>query len=251
MRRRTFDALATTAGLLLAAVLLTAGILLGWAHSFVTNEVHSQLASQKIEFPTKTNPEFKALPKADAAAMGQYAGQQMTTGAQAETYADHFIAYHLTLIGGGKTYSQLSAESLAQPTNAKLAGQVQTVFRGDTLRSMLLNAYGFGKMGEIAGIASISPTAALACCWCCRPSGSCTCAGPLLKPRSSHGSPPVSRRTSADEPAAPTRHTDTEPRPTPAGRGSVTFAAPARPGRTSAAPFRSRYPDRDEGPAGS
>jgi hypothetical protein len=99
MRRRTFDALATTAGLLLAAVLLIAGILLGWAHSFVTSEVHSQLASQKIEFPTTTNPEFKALPKADAAAMRQYAGQQMTTGAQAETYADHFIAYHLSLIG--------------------------------------------------------------------------------------------------------------------------------------------------------
>jgi hypothetical protein len=155
MRRRTFDALATTAGLLLAAVLLVAGILLGWAHSFVTNEVHSQLASQKIEFPATTNPEFKALPKADAAAMGQYAGQLMTTGAQAETYADHFIAYHLTLIGGGKTYSQLSTESLAQPANVKLAGEVQTVFRGDTLRSMLLNAYGFGKMGDIAGIASV------------------------------------------------------------------------------------------------
>jgi hypothetical protein len=156
MRRRTFDALATTAGLLLAAVLLTAGILLGWAHSFVTSEVHSQLASQQIYFPTRTNDEFKALPKADAAAMGQYAGQQMTTGAQAETYADHFIAYHLTLIGGGKTYSQLSAESLAQPTNTKLADQVQTVFRGDTLRSMLLNAYGFWTMGQIAAIAAIA-----------------------------------------------------------------------------------------------
>jgi hypothetical protein len=155
MRRRTFDALAATAGLLLAAVLLVAAILLGWAHSFVTNEVHSQLASQKIEFPARTNPEFKALPKADAAAMGQYAGQQMTTGAQAQTYADHFIAYHLTLIGGGKTYSQLATESLAQPTNTKLADQVQTVFRGDTLRSMLLNAYGFWKMGQIAELASI------------------------------------------------------------------------------------------------
>lgn len=155
MRRRTFDALATTAGLLLAAVLLVAGILLGWAHSFVTSEVHTQLAQQKIEFPTRANPEFKALPKADAAAMGQYAGQQMTTGAQAETYADHFIGYHLTLIGGGKTYSQLSALSMAQPTNTRLAGEVQTVFRGDTLRSMLLNAYGFWKMGQIALIASV------------------------------------------------------------------------------------------------
>ena len=153
MRRRTFDALATTAGLLLAAVLLTAGILLGWAHSFVTNEVHSQLASQKIEFPTKTNPEFKALPKADAAAMGQYAGQQMTTGAQAEVYADNFIAFHLSKMGG--TYSQLSAESLAQPNNAKLAALVDTVFKGTTLRGMLLNAYAFWQMGVIALWAAI------------------------------------------------------------------------------------------------
>jgi hypothetical protein len=156
MRRRTFDALATVAGLVMAAVLVVAGVLLAWGHSFVTNEVHNQLAQQKITFPMKSDPEFKALPKADAAAMGQYAGQMMTNGAQAETYADHFIGYHLSLIGGGKTYSQLSAQSMAQPTNTKLAGEVQTVFRGTTLRSMLLEAYGFWKMGQIALIAAWS-----------------------------------------------------------------------------------------------
>jgi hypothetical protein len=155
MRRRTFDALATVAGLVLALVLLVAGVLLTWGHSFVNNEVASQLSAQKIEFPATTNPEFKALPKADAAAMGKYAGQLMTNGAQAQTYADHFIAVHLREIGGGKTYSQLSAEAMAQPKNTALAGQVQTIFRGDTLRSMLLNAYGFWKMGEIALVASI------------------------------------------------------------------------------------------------
>jgi hypothetical protein len=154
MRRRTFDALATGAGLLLAAVLIVAGILLAWGHSFVTNEVHNQLVAQRIYFPTTTNPEFKALPKADQTAMGHYAGQEMTTGAQAETYADHFIAFHLQGIGGGLTYSQLSAKAMALPPTSKqyIAAEavVQTVFRGDTLRSMLLNAYGFWKMGQIA-----------------------------------------------------------------------------------------------------
>jgi hypothetical protein len=154
MRRRTFDALATVAGLILTAVLLVAGVLLVWGHSYANDQVTSQLSAQKIVFPTTSNKEFKALPKADAAAMGKYAGQLMTNGAQAETYADHFIAFHLTLIGGGKTYSQLSAESLAQPTNAALAAQVQTVFRGTTLRSMLLEAYGFWKIGQIALIAA-------------------------------------------------------------------------------------------------
>jgi len=155
MRRRTFDALVSAAGLVLAAVLLIGGGLLLWGHSFVTNEVHSQLAAQKIVFPTTGSPELKALPASDAAAMSHYAGQLMTTGAQAETYADHFIAVHLVKIGGGKTYSQLSAASLAAPTNAALAAQVQSVFRGETLRSMLLNAYGFWKMGQIMLIAAI------------------------------------------------------------------------------------------------
>jgi len=156
MRRRTFDALVSGAGLLLVAVLLVAGALLTWAHVFTNNEVHSQLAAQQIVFPTKTNAEFKALPPADQAAMAPYAGQLMTNGAQAYAYANHFIAVHLREIGGGKTYSQLSAESMAQPTNAKLAGTVATIFKGTTLRSMLLEAYGFWTMGQIALIAAIT-----------------------------------------------------------------------------------------------
>ena len=87
--------------------------------------------------------------------VSQYAGQQMLTGQQAEAYADHFIAVHIAEMGGGKTYSQLSAESLAQPNNAKLAGVVATVFKGETLRSMLLNAYGWWKVSQITYIISL------------------------------------------------------------------------------------------------
>jgi hypothetical protein len=130
-----------------------AGGLLTWGHSFIANEVRTQLAAQKIFFPPAGSPAIKAP---EFAAMRQYADQQMTTGAQAEVYADHFIANHLKAIGGGKTYSQLSALSLAQPKNAALAAQVQTVFRGETLRGLLLNAYAFGTMGTIAGIAAIA-----------------------------------------------------------------------------------------------
>jgi len=160
MRRRTFDALVSAAGLLLVAVLIIAGVLLTWGHSYANNQVTSQLAAQKIVFPTKANAEFKALPKADQAAMAPYAGQPMTTGAQANAYANHFIAVHLREIGGGKTYSQLSAEAMAQPANAALAAQVATVFKGTTLRSMLLEAYGFWTMGQIALIGAIVSYAA-------------------------------------------------------------------------------------------
>jgi len=148
MRRKTFDVLASVAGLVLAAVLAVGGGLMLWGHNFVDNQVSSQLTAQKIVFPVKSNPEFKALPAADAAAMGQYAGQLMTTGAQAKVYADNFIAFHLSKMGG--TYSQLSAQSLAQPNNTKLAAMATTVFKGTTLRGMLLNAYAFWQMGVIA-----------------------------------------------------------------------------------------------------
>ena len=126
-----------------------------WGSSFATNQVSSQLAAQKISFPAANDASIKALPAADAAAMRVYAGQQLTTGAQAETYADHFIAVHLNEIGGGQTYSQLSAAAQADPTNTKLAGEVATIFKGTTLRGMLLNAYGWGEIGTIAGYAAI------------------------------------------------------------------------------------------------
>ena len=156
MRRKTFDLLVSTGGLVLAAVLLVAGGLLMWGYSFANSQVHDQLIAQKIVFPTTGNPEFKALPAADQNAMSAYAGQTLTTGAQAKTYADHFIAVHLAEMGHGKTYSQLSAASLAQPKNTALAGLVQTVFRGTTLRSMLLEAYGFWQFGQIALFGAIA-----------------------------------------------------------------------------------------------
>ena len=149
MRRRTFDAIVATMGLVIAGVLVVAGGLLFWGHSFVTGQVHSQLAAQKVFFPAKGDAAIKELPAADATAMSKYAGQQMVTGAQAETYADHFIAVHLAKIGGGLTYSQLSGKALANPKDAALAGQVQTIFRGETLRGLLLNAYGYWEMGQV------------------------------------------------------------------------------------------------------
>jgi hypothetical protein len=156
VRRQTFDLIASSVGVLLAVLLLVAGGLLIWAYTFVDNQVTSQLTEQQITFPAANSAAIKALPPADAAAMTQYAGQLMTTGAQAETYANHFIAVHLKEIGGGKTYSQLSAESLANPGDAKLKAQVETVFQGTTLRGLLLNAYAFWQIGQIALYAAIA-----------------------------------------------------------------------------------------------
>jgi hypothetical protein len=131
-----------------------------WASGFATSQVQSQLAAQKITFPAANSAAITALPKADAAAMRVYAGQDLTTGAQAETYADHFIKVHLNEIGKGQTYSQVSAASMADPTNAALAGEVQTLFRGSTLRGLLLNSYGWWQIGQYALYAAIGLTVA-------------------------------------------------------------------------------------------
>jgi len=153
MRRKTFDALLTSFGLALAAVLLVSGGLLTWASSFVGDQVNTQLSQQQIFFPPKgpatASPEIGPF-------LNQYAGQQLLTGQQAEAYADHFIAVHLKEAGGGLTYAQLSTKAQAAPDDTKLAGQVATMFKGETLRGLLLNAYAFGTMGRIAGIAAIS-----------------------------------------------------------------------------------------------
>ncbi|MDT4948432.1 MAG: hypothetical protein QOJ37_1027 [Pseudonocardiales bacterium] len=153
MKRSSLDRIVSWVGLSLAAVLVVAGSLLTWAHSFVSNEVKTQLSAQQIYFPPKGSP---ATAGSEFAAMRQYAGQQLTTGAQAQAYADHFIAVHLKEVAGGQTYAQLSAKAQANPTDTKLAGQVATMFKGETLRGLLLNAYAFGTMATIAGFAAIA-----------------------------------------------------------------------------------------------
>jgi len=164
MRRKSFDALASAGGILMTVVLVVAGVLLFWGYSYANNSVSTQLAAQKITFPPKSvwataQPGTEFTP-AMIPYMEKYSGELMTTGAQAETYANHFIAIHLQEIGGGKTYSELSAAALALPSGSAAynaaESTVQTVFQGTTLRGMLLNAYGWWQMGQIALISSIA-----------------------------------------------------------------------------------------------
>src|ERR1700722_19968617 len=159
MMRRNSHSLLAAVSAALAAVRLIAGGLALWGSAYVHNTVQGQLASQQINFPpasafahAKAGSEItpNMIPS-----VSQYAGQQLLTGQQAEAYADHFIAQHIADMSGGKTYSQLSALSIAQPNNNQLTGLVATVFKGETLRSMLLNAYGWWKVSQITYIAAL------------------------------------------------------------------------------------------------
>jgi hypothetical protein len=154
MRRRIFDILASAVGAVMVLVLLVAGALLWWGASFANSNVHDQLAKQAIFFPAKGSPGL-ASPQIGPY-LNQYAGQQVLTGAQAEAYANHYIAVHLSEMPYGGVYAKISGIAYTQPKNAKLAALEQTSFQGTTLRGLLLEAYGFATLGQIATWASIA-----------------------------------------------------------------------------------------------
>jgi hypothetical protein len=154
MRRRTFDLILTGTGLVLTLVLLVAGILLTIGYNFAHTQVHDNLSAQQIYFPPAGSPAL-ADPKIGPY-LNQYAGQQLTTGKQAEAYANHFIGVHLEDVANGQTYSQVSAAAQKDPTNATLKAQAQTLFQGETLRGLLLNAYAFDTIATIALWAAIA-----------------------------------------------------------------------------------------------
>src|ERR1700684_337451 len=153
MSRKVFDRLTSSVGVLMVVVLLVAGGLLTWGHSFVNSNVHSQLARQEIVFPPKAAfAHAKAgteITPAMIPSVSQYAGQQLLTGKQAEAYADHFIAIHLSELPYGGVYSKISAAAIASPTSVKLKALEQTSFQGTTLRGLLLEAYAFSEIGLI------------------------------------------------------------------------------------------------------
>lgn len=168
MKRRTFDGIVTLVGFVLSLFLFVAAGLLNWGYTFTDSTVKSQLSAQRITLPADTGN-----PKADASTIAFFkanGNKIMTTGKQAQMYADHYIGFHLS---GMPTYAAASganraaaAALAANPTNtdlqaaaAKANSTVETVFKGESLRGMLLNAYAFWQMGQIAKIgAAVSLT---------------------------------------------------------------------------------------------
>ncbi len=178
MKRRTLDILFAVGGVGIAALLFAAGLVLTQNANFATTYVATQLAEQNISFkPAEAlTAEEKQQP-----GLVRYAGQQLATGKHAEVYANEFIGLHLKNTAGGKTYAELGNVQTdlrakiadAQKTNpAAVAGlqqqltevtaQRETVFKGETLRGMLLTTYGFSEFGTKAAQAATVAYAAAA-----------------------------------------------------------------------------------------
>jgi hypothetical protein len=131
-----------------AAGILVVGIVALVGGSYAKNVVRDQLVPQKIFFPTAGSPELLSGVK-------QYAGQQLVNGSQAKAYANNFINVHLSKVAAGQTYAQVSAAAIAAPANTKLVEQKATLFQGETLRSILLSAWGWSLVGTIATLAGL------------------------------------------------------------------------------------------------
>jgi len=122
------------------------------AGAFVHGMIHDQLTAQQIYFPAAGSA---ALPASEFPDLQQYGGQQVDNGIKAQAYANGFIGRHLQAVAGGLTFSQVSAKAQANPTDAKLAGQVATLFKGETLIGLLLNTYGWWTVGTYATMAGV------------------------------------------------------------------------------------------------
>ncbi len=170
MQRRTLDILFSLGGMALAALLLVLGLVLTSNANFAKDYVHDQLSEQNIVFtPEKfLTPEEK---KADC--LVENGGEPLVTGKQAECYANEYIGLHLKEVADGKTYADLgtpqreleakvaAAEKAGEPVPAatqaeldKLTGQRETLFKGETLRGLLLTSYGFSVFGVKGGDAA-------------------------------------------------------------------------------------------------
>jgi hypothetical protein len=171
MKRRTLDIMFSIGGLGLAVLLLVAGLVLSSNASFANNYVRDQLGQQNITFPAV---EDLTEQEQQSACLVDYAGQQLTTGKQAECYANEFIGLHLGGMAGGMTYAELgepqtqlrarvaeaeanndpAVDSLRQEL-AQVTNQRETLFKGETLRGLLLTSYGFSEFGVKAGQAAL------------------------------------------------------------------------------------------------
>jgi hypothetical protein len=169
MKRRTLDLIFATGGLLMAGLILVLGLVLQNQANFAKDYVHNQLAEQKIVF-TPSSVLGKDTP---AECLKNNAGKPLTSGKQAECYANNYIRVHLSEVNDGKTYAETSNAQRAVETqltavsdkssaeaknlsaqNDELTAKVQTLFRGETLRGLLLTSYGFSIFGERAQTAA-------------------------------------------------------------------------------------------------
>lgn len=154
--RNLVDTLISWTGVVMTIALLALGGAAIFGGSFALENVRDRLAPQNITFPP-----ISAMTPVEKAGVGEFAGQTVDTGVEAEAFS-RYIGGHLTEVNEGMTYSETSsaarAEGLSEKKAADLSIKADTLFKGETLRAILLNAYGWWTVGQItlwAGIGAV------------------------------------------------------------------------------------------------
>lgn len=156
MKRKTFDKIVTFIGAGLTVFLFAVAALVNWGASFASDSVTSQLKAQEITMPAATG---NSAESADVTAyFKEHGGMLMTTGKDAQMYADHFIGFHMSKM---PTYNEATALARSASPDKKAAADatVETVFKGNMLRGTLLTAYAFGTLGSLAAYGAIAALA--------------------------------------------------------------------------------------------
>jgi hypothetical protein len=177
LKRRTIDTVLISFGVVLTAALVVAGALLTWGASFSADYVDDELSSQNISFPPAA-----ALEEEGRTDLVKYADEAVNTGDEAEAYAS-YINGHLQGIADGATYADLGTPereakaaldaakkdgvtgaelTKAETTYNTISGQRNSLFKGETLRGLLLTAFAWATVGKIAGYAAIGAFVAAA-----------------------------------------------------------------------------------------
>lgn len=162
MDRRFIDLMISWSGAVIAVALLALGAAAIYGGSFAFSNVRDRLEPQNISFPPAA-----AMTAEETAEIGAFAGAKVDTGTEAEAFS-RYIGGHLASVNEGATYSETSSESRGYAaevgedptaaeaaTMAELQGKADTLFKGETLRAILLNAYGWWTVGQIAMWAGI------------------------------------------------------------------------------------------------
>lgn len=171
-------------------VVLAAGAIFAFSlGSFTTDQIKQELTAQQISFPTTAAMNADTRKSEYPSELMNYVsttGVPVDNGDRARVYANDYLGIHLKDTAGGLTYatvgtkvSQLQAQQKAlakdDPQYAALQTQINTLntqrdtlFKGETLRSMLLNAYGWYTIGNyttyasyVAGLAALFVLGAL------------------------------------------------------------------------------------------
>jgi hypothetical protein len=154
MDKSNWDKIVSGAGAIVAVVLIALGAMAIYGGNFGRQNVRDRLQPENISFPPAD-----AMTPQEVAEVGAFAGQKVENGVQAEAFS-RYIGGHLEFVNDGKTYSETSAAARQEGLDPKVAADLQakadTLFKGETLRSILLNAYGWWTIATIALWAGVS-----------------------------------------------------------------------------------------------